>query len=318
MRALIRVLALGLAVAIAPPAFAAALVSADTPPDTGLFAPVAEQLQARLTRLAGLPSSTANAERLMLLLETGQADEAARIAPSIEPMDAASIVARVRVALAAQDFATAGSLMEMLSALQDPDARSTRYRYEYARDASAMLDSLTRARLITDPIAVPELLVAGRLAYDQLDYARGDSLFSGVLAAVPATAKAPSAHRSRSYAHLGRALVMQKRRNWDGSLAELTLALADYASADVLEPLAQTLIRLGRTDEAISAAQWGVRLDPYHDPSHYVLGNGYTRAAPRSAPRRVHEGVRQRRRTPGAQGADRELTGPRGEAAVGI
>src|SRR5262249_52773543 len=94
---------------------------------------------------------------------------------------------------------------------------------------------------------------------------------------VPATAKSPGAIRGRSLAHVGRALVMQKRRDWDGSLVELKAALADYASAEVLEPLAQTLIRLGRTDEAISAAQWGVRLDPYHDPSHYLLGNGYTR-----------------------------------------
>jgi tetratricopeptide (TPR) repeat protein len=315
VRALIILLALGLGVAIAPKAVAAASVSADTPPDTGLFAPVAEQFQARLAKLATLPTTTPNAERLMLLLETGQTDEAARIAPSLEPMDPASIVARVRVALAVQDFAAAGSLMELLTALQDPDARGTRYRYEYARDASATLDSLTRARLITDPVGVPELLAAGRLAYDQLDYARADSLFARVLAAVPATAKAPSAHRSRSYAHLGRALVMQKRRNWDGSLAELTLALADYASADVLEPMAQTLIRLGRTDEAISAAQWGVRLDPYHDASHYVLGNGYTR---RNYSQLRAESMKAFANDAGRQAlkaADRELaTGRRGEA----
>jgi hypothetical protein len=29
--------------------------------------------------------------------------------------------------------------------------------------------------------------------------------------------------------------------------------------------------------DAVSAAEWSVRLNPYHDASHYLLGNGYTR-----------------------------------------
>jgi len=305
---------LALSASVAAPLAAAPVTSAALP-DTGLFAPVAAQLKARLERLAGVPTTGASAERLMLLLETGQTDEATRIAPSLEPLDPASIVARARVALAVQDFAAAETMMEMVTALQDADARSVRLRWEYARDASATIDSLTRARLATDPGAVPELLAAGRLAYDQLDYPRADSLFARVLATVPATARAPSAHRSRSYAHLGRALVMQKRRNWDGSLAELTLALADYASAEVLEPLAQTLIRLGRTDEAISAAEWGVRLDPYHDPSHYLLGNGYTRrnySQLRAESMKTFAGDAGRQ---ALKAADRELAaGRRGEA----
>ena len=49
------------------------------------------------------------------------------------------------------------------------------------------------------------------------------------------------------------------------------------ASPSVLNALAETLVRLGRTDEAISASEWGVKLDPWHDPSHYQLGNGYAR-----------------------------------------
>jgi tetratricopeptide (TPR) repeat protein len=46
---------------------------------------------------------------------------------------------------------------------------------------------------------------------------------------------------------------------------------------DALNALVETLIRLGRTDEAISAAQWAVRLNPYSDAAHYSLGNGYAR-----------------------------------------
>jgi len=63
----------------------------------------------------------------------------------------------------------------------------------------------------------------------------------------------------------------------DESLAELELALAEHATPEGLETLANTLVRLGRTHEAISAAEWGVRLHPYHEASHYLLGNGYAR-----------------------------------------
>jgi tetratricopeptide (TPR) repeat protein len=255
-------------------------VTAAALPDTGLFAPVAEQLRARHAQLAALTSVDVTPERLLLLLETGQPDEAARIAGTLEPVEPSGFIARARVALAVQDFATAQPFLRTLAMFPDAEARATRYRWEVARDAAATIDSLSRARLKgSDAGAVPELLAAGRLAWDRLDYPRADSMFARVLAAVPATDTSEVALRARSAAHLGRALVMQRRRDWDGSLAGLRSALAESATADVLEALAQTLIRLGRTDEAISAAQWGVRFNPYHDPSHYLLGNGYTRTS---------------------------------------
>jgi tetratricopeptide (TPR) repeat protein len=157
----------------------------------------------------------------------------------------------------------------------DPAARTLRYRYEYARDNAAAIDSLTRGRLVRgkDADNVPDLIAAGRIAYDLLNYARADSLFSRALSASSGTDA--EARAALSSAHNGRALVMQKRRQWDASLAELKLALDARVTSEALETLAQTLIRLGRTDEAISACEWGVKLDPYHDPSHYLLGNGY-------------------------------------------
>jgi tetratricopeptide (TPR) repeat protein len=275
-----RVLALvviaALAALPAPAAVAAPAVTVALP-DTGLFAPVAGQLRARLARLEAMPAGPATPERLELLLETGRVDEALRLSPSLEPRDPAALLARARVALAVQDFATAAPLMERIAALPGAEARALRYRWEFARDASAVVDSLIRPRLAAgDADAAPELLAAGRLAYDMLDYPKADSMFSRALAVTPAGGSAVS-RATRARAHVGRALVKQKRRDWDGSLAELRLALDEHAGADALEPLAQTLVRLGRTDEAISAAEWGVRLDPYHDPSHYTLGNGYTR-----------------------------------------
>jgi tetratricopeptide (TPR) repeat protein len=276
-----RVLVLALTfTALDPSGFDAHAATAKAPevtlPDQGVFAPVARQWNAArhgLSRTATEPS----VERVWLLLEAGRPDEAERAARQLTGEEPATLVARARAALAVQDFATARPLIDELSALPESDARATRFLWEYARDASATIDSLSRARISgPDLRAIPELLAAGRLAYDRLDYPRADSLFARALAATPPDSSF-RARRARSAAHVGRALVMQKRRDWDGSLKELQAALEEHASSEALETLANTLIRLGRTDEAISAGEWGVRINPYHDASHYLLGNGYAR-----------------------------------------
>ena len=247
-------------------------------PDTGLFAPVASQLREKLAHLASPPlGALLISERLELLLDTGQPDEATRLARQIRTDDPGTRLAKAKVALTVQDFAWAAPLVASFADSDDPEARSLRYRWEYVRDNAADIDSLARARLARSGSRVaPELLATARLAYDQLDNARADSLYSRVLATTPAGG-GPAASRARSAAHVGRALVMQKRREWDASLAELQAALAEHANPTALEALSNTLVRLGRTDEAISAVEWGVQLNPYHENSHYFLGNGYAR-----------------------------------------
>ena len=71
--------------------------------------------------------------------------------------------------------------------------------------------------------------------------------------------------------------MLSQRRDYDGSLARLREALALDPSPELMGPLSETLVRVGRTDDAITAAEWGVRLNPYSDGSHYWLGNGYAR-----------------------------------------
>ena len=165
-------------------------------PNTGLFAPVAAQLNGRLGMLDLLSHADVSPGRLMLLLETGQMNEAARLAPGLDAGEPAALIARIAVALAVQDFAAAAPFADRLAALPDADARALRYRWEFARDDAAALDTLTRARLAHEPDAIPELLAAGRLAYDMLDYPRADSLFTRALAALVAESRASSDRKS--------------------------------------------------------------------------------------------------------------------------
>ncbi len=212
-------------------------------PDTGLFAPVAAQFARGIDR------------------------------------DAAgdSLVARFRAALRGQDFAAAGPLAARLAGRDDAAARSAVLAWARVRDAAAMIDSLTRARLAGgDAGNVPELLAAARLAFDQLVDARAESLATRALAEA-ARDTGEFGARERSDAHVVIAQVEQRARKVDRSLAELRPALAEDATPDALSALAETLVRLGRTDEAISACEWGVRIEPDHEACHYWLGNGYAR-----------------------------------------
>ncbi len=255
-------------------------------PDTGLFAPVARLYRARLVRLAANGRVPPDPETILLLLATGQPDRA----DSLLRADAAGAgralrAASGRVQLARQDFA---SLRELLGTLSGrggllPRERALDYAWRFACDDEAAVDSLTRAALARgdDAGRVTDLLAAGHVAYDMLDYPRAESLFTRALAAAPAPPAPPawgdSTSARRALALTGLALVKQKRRDWDGSLATLREGLEADGSPGVLMALTETLIRLGRTDESISAAEWAVRLAPYDDAAHYLLGNGYAR-----------------------------------------
>jgi len=274
-------------VALVPPPAARASVPV-TLPDTGLFEPVARQYHAELERLGALPAPAARIDSVHLLLATGRPDEAARVAaglPQSQPRRADWW--RGRVMLARQEFAPLEPIVGRIAERGDratPLERGLAYGWLVARDDGARLDSLTRARIVAaaaDSVVVPELLAAGKLAWDRLDYPRAESLFTRALAVSPANPSRPAwgdePAARRALALTGLALVQQKLRQWDRSLGTLREALAADGSHDVLMALTESLIRTGRTDEAISAAEWAVRLAPYDDAAHYLLGNGYAR-----------------------------------------
>ena len=262
-----------------------ALAAAPALPDTGVFAPVARLYRARIERLLKTERQPVTPEKIRLRLATGQSDEALHDLKKLVGDSREVAVVSARVRLARQDFAALAETMARLDAERaaTTDERAVRFAWRAARDDAAGIDSLSRAavRGRDDTSALPELLAAGKQAYDRLDYPKAESLYSRALAASPAPASPPAwgdvALSRRATALTGLALVKQKRRDWDGSLATLREALDADAVPEVLMVLTETLIRLGRTDDAISAAEWAVKLNPYHDGAHYMLGNGYAR-----------------------------------------
>lgn len=249
-------------------------------PDTGLFAPVARQHQDRLAWLLRTPQTPASPERIEALLADGNLTEADEAMEQLQTDPRTGALLHARLALLKQDFETLEPLVARIAAqpVPTPRERQILLAWAYARDDGAALDSMTRA-----PAAgIADRLAAGRLAYDLLQYPRADSCFRAVLAETKPPQIVDANHsaflraaRAEALAGLGRVLL--RLRDYDGSLARLVESIQLEATADALESLSQTLIRLGRTDEAISACEWAVRLDPYHELAHYALGNGYAR-----------------------------------------
>jgi tetratricopeptide (TPR) repeat protein len=285
--AIARALALLLIACLEAPFAALPAQAGPALPDTGLFAPVAQQYEARVAAIhdASRSAATLSPGQYLLRLATGRADDAAALLSRLSGDAREADVARARVMLARQDYAAAKPVLARLlgGACDRDDERSVRFAWALACDDPRTVDSLARGAFTSrdDAAHVPELLAAGRLANDMLDYDRADSCFHRALAVSPAPVSPPAwgsdAQARRSLALTGVAIIQQKHRQYDASLTTLREALGLHAGADVLMALTETLIRMGRTDEAISAAEWAVKLSPYSESAHYLLGNGYAR-----------------------------------------
>lgn len=264
-------------------------VAAVALPDTGLFAPVARQVRA-LAPKTELPPGNGpiSPELFHTLLDAGNADVAYSLLPRMNATAPFADAVRARVLLSYVSLKELKPVVDRLAAAKNPDQseRTALYSALFAFDDAARVDQLTKSKLAGDD-NLPELLAQGRLAYDQQNYPRADSFYSQALEVIAHRKNQrfgrdklegtewPEAAESRALT--GRALVLQKRRDWDGSLKILQQALEAKATPEVLMTLNETLIRLGRTDEAISCSEWAVRLNPFSDAAQYNLGNGYAR-----------------------------------------
>lgn len=260
---------------LTPLALALSALLAAAAPDTGLFAPVESQQAHRLETLARSKAAALDPARVETLLAAGRVDEARAALTTLTGEPRRVAVTKARVLLVVQDFAAAAPLVRAMVARTAPtdDERQVRFDWLFAHDDAATVDRLTRAASLAPRTSAsnPALLAAGRLAYDLLNYARADSCFARVLE----RAGAPPAARAEALTGLAKCAL--RRRDFDRAFAELRESVAAEATADGLATLWEALVRLGRTDEAITACEWAVRLNPYSDAAHYALGNGYAR-----------------------------------------
>ncbi len=279
------------AAAVLPPASA----RAQAPADTGLFAPVAARFARDQAALDRLPAGV-TPERIALLLRLGQVDEACAALGDLKGDSRKTDVVRFRVLMARRDYAAARPLARRFAPApgQSDEEREATLAWLFAQDDAAGVDSLTRAALYASRPRVPELLAAARLAGSLSNYARAESCYTRAMARIDAgvirsvrrpaddagvvreTPATPYDAAARDTALIGLAQVRIGLRDWDGAVLAAQKAIERGGSVDAMTTLAQALLRVGRTDEAISAAEWATRFGPYSEMAHYMRGNGYT------------------------------------------
>lgn len=268
---------------------------AQAPADTGLFAPVAARFARDQAALDRLPAGI-TPERVALLLRLGQVDEACASLGDLKGDSQKTDLARFRVLMARQDYAAAQPLARRFATVpwQSDEEREATLAWRFAQDDAAEVDSLTRSALSVSSPRVPDLLAAARLAGSLSNYARAESCYTraieridarvmrswwrpaddvGIVRETPATQYDVAA---RDTALIGLAQVRIGLRDWDGAMLAAQKAIEHGGCVDAMTTLAQALLRVGRTDEATSAAEWATRFGPYCEMAHYMRGNGYT------------------------------------------
>ncbi len=191
---------------------------------------------------------------------------------TLNAAQAATDAARLQRLLTEQQYAAVRGDMQALLRDKQPDAaeREVIYLWLFARDDGAAIDRRTRDALSDSQAEAIDLLAAGRLALDRRDFDRAKVCFERALEKATRPVDKAQALRGLGQRHY-------QLREFDASLQKLEQGLAAERTADGLSALADTLIRLGRTEDAIAAAEGAVALNRHHEAAHYLLGNGYAR-----------------------------------------
>lgn len=191
---------------------------------------------------------------------------------TLNTAQATADAARLQQLLTEQQYAAVRVDMEALLREKQPDAaeREAVYLWLFARDDGAAIDRRTRGALTDAKAEAIDLLAAGRLALDRRDFERAKACFERALDKATRPVDKAQALRGLGQRHY-------QLREFDASLAQLEKGIAQARTADGLSALADTLIRLGRTEDAITAAEGAVALNRHHEAAHYLLGNGYVR-----------------------------------------
>lgn len=223
--------------------------------------------EARLERARGAM------ETARLLLETGRHDEAWERVPELLAGGLEAQIQASAILFAVHDYERLAPAVEALAAAggDDPGVRRLGYRWWFAIDDLERLERRVEERSAAEETDLVDRLAAGRLAVLLHDLATARAAYAAAL-------EAAGTAEERSWALHGLGIVDYHRRDFDAAVTRLSAA-RDLAplDADLATSLGETLVRLGRTDEAIDLFELAVRLAPYHERAHYLLGNGYAR-----------------------------------------
>lgn len=209
-------------------------------------------------------------EKADLLLETGWHEQAAATIPKLLAAGDEGLRAATEILLAVNDFERLPALVDQI----DPETTSHRellYEWLFTTRDMCSVEDLVEYSLERDSTSVTDLLAAARFQRAILNHDDAKLLYERALSLSTSAVDSAAAYD-------GLSRVAYKKKDFVGGLELLIKAIKlDPLDVDQLMMLGHTLIRLGRTDEAIDATELVVRLAPEHETGHYMLGNGYAR-----------------------------------------
>ncbi len=179
----------------------------------------------------------------------------------------------LEVALNSARYDEAAALASNLADNESPLARTLRYKWLFIREDLRVVDSLFSARLKRNPEDAISQLARAELLYRTVQYDSSISLCRRISASL--AGRDSEVEPSRL---LLEARLHYKKNQPEDALAKLpSLFNVNGLDAEVLYQTGVTLIRVGRTNEAIDMFEEAVRWNPAHELAHYYLGNGYAR-----------------------------------------
>jgi len=239
-----------------------------------VFAQTEQRFQGQTTCDASQAVTGDVRERASALFENGCLEAARDLVPDLEAdsRDASRLLG-FRILLAVHDYEKARTLAAGIDpATRSGPLRAILYLWDFETDDLESVRTRVDEGLAADPVSFEDLSAGAGLALALLDADKAEDYLTRA-AEVTAGDTANLARWERLRSGLD-----YRRRNWDAALAHALAALAaEPLDADNLVAVGEALIRVGRTDEAVTAFTWAVRVNPLHERAHYQLGNGYAR-----------------------------------------
>jgi len=207
-----------------------------------------------------------------LLVETGQQDKALQLLDRITTPDVDTQLAIATILLSIHQYPKAGALIEDLNR-QYPEnhrVRALEYRWCITRGDLTRVDAALQTRTTKGRIEIVDQITGADLKLRMLNYGAAYDAYSKL-----ASVDLDKDTRIRVTRGLGVALFHLQR--YDESLQQLEEALKlGPSDEDTIAAMADTLLRLGRINEAIDTLKFTLQVSPWNERVHRLLGSGFT------------------------------------------